>query len=116
MRRLGPEPLTGAQKQRRHRERIKARLAEAKIWREGLQGGGLPGLGDFFKEILADLGATPDEGKALCGNLQPLLRDMREAARQRGERDLASLRAKRRKAGGSLLDRLAAIKSEMAED
>lgn len=118
MRKLGPEPLTGAQKQRRHRDRVKARLAEAEILRAKFQGeaGSLVGLGEFYEAMLREVGATPDESRTLCGDLADLLRDVQDAARQRGEKELAILRARRRKTGASLLARLAAIKPEPAQD
>ncbi len=118
MRKIGPEPLTGAQKQRRHRERVKARLAEAEILRARLQGGveSPVGLIGFYEGALAELGANSDERLALCGDLRELLQDMRDLARRRAEDDLAALRAKRRKAGASLLARLAAIKPEAIQD
>ncbi len=115
MRKLGPQPLTGAEKQRRHRERVKARLAEAKELRAQLDGDLGPnflGLGVFYDSILAELGAAAEEREALTANLESFCEELRDFARQRGEKELAALRARRRRAGGSLLSRLTAMKPE----
>lgn len=118
MRKLGPEPLTGAEKQRRHRAKVKARLAEAEELKARLDGGlgsNFIGLRAFYESILAELGAAPEEREALIGDLEALSGELREFARQRGEKALAALRARRRKGDGGLLSRLAALKPDKAE-
>lgn len=113
MRKLGLKPLTGAEKQRRHREKVKARLAEAERLRQRLGDGAaasLPGLGDFYEAILVELGAGPDERGALGENIDVLRSLVDELVRQRAGRELDELRARRRASRSSLLGRLAADK------
>jgi len=112
MRRLGPEPLSGAEKQRRHRERVKARLAEADRLRArlGASSEKLAGLEEFYRAILMELGAKPEECASLSEDIDGLRAQIGDLARQSAERALEALRAKRRKTRSSLLSRLAAAK------
>jgi hypothetical protein len=73
MRKLGAQPLTGAEKQRRHRERVKARLAEAerlKILLVPGPGQGVRDLPAIYDHILNELGATHEEREALRAEVE----------------------------------------------
>jgi hypothetical protein len=109
MKRLGPQPLTGAEKQRRHRERVKARLAEAERLKSLLSGGEsleLPGIGALYESLLAEAGATADEREALRARLPAAQAEIRAFFKAKAEADLARLREERRKGRSSLLSRL----------
>lgn len=114
MRRLGPLPLTGAEKQRRHRERVKARLAEAErlraLFADG-QGHALPGLSAVYDHILNELGARPDEREALKGQIEAIQTELRAVLEARARNDLEHMRAKQRKRKTGLLARLDGLKS-----
>jgi hypothetical protein len=100
MRRLGPQPLTGAEKQRRHRERIKARLAEAdrlKAIFSQAPGGVAPGLSALYDNILSELGASREEREALAGNAGAILAELRAVLEARAHNDFDNLRAKKPK-------------------
>jgi hypothetical protein len=118
MRRLGPEPLSGAEKQRRHRERVKARLAEADRLkaRFGAPSKDLPGLRVFYQAVLAEFGAKPEECARLSENIELLRAQIGDLARQSAEGALEALRANRRKAGSSLLARLAPAKPDTEQN
>jgi len=108
MRKLGPQPLTGAEKQRRHRERVKARLAEAERLKALLANGPgnvLPGLYTFYDNILAERGATPDERELLHGQLATIQSELRAVLEARAQNDLESLRNRQRKLKASLSPR-----------
>ncbi len=100
MRQIGSRPLTGAEKQRRHRERVKARLAEAERLK-ALLGVGTSefcsGLPAFYDNILADLGATMEERDHLKAEHPAIQREMRTALEARARDDLERARAPARK-------------------
>lgn len=101
MRRLGPQPLTGAEKQRRHRERVKARLAEAERLKALLANGPsnvLQGLSSFYDNILGELGATADERDALKAELPTIQSELRAVLEARAQNDLEWIREKERNA------------------
>jgi hypothetical protein len=101
MRRLGPQPLTGAEKQRRHRERVKARLAEAERLKALLANGPsnvLQGLSSFYDNILGELGATADERDALKAELATIQSELRAVLEARAQNDLEWIREKERNA------------------
>ena len=108
MRRLGDKPLTGAQKQKRHREKVKARLAEAELLkaRESAAPGGIPGLESFYRDLLRELGATPEEENRLAEGAGSFQQDIVAALRKRGHAALDALRRQRTQASSSLLARL----------
>jgi hypothetical protein len=112
MRKLGPTALTGAEKQRRHRERVKARLAEAERLRRLIGGdeGLLPGFAAFYEALLAEAGASPDEREALKDRAAAHQAAMRAAMEPRLCKEIVALRQTRRKHASSLLARLSAIK------
>ncbi len=116
LRRLGETPLTGAEKQKRHRERVKARLAEAAALRAryGGVGGALAGLPDFFAAMLRGQGASEEEVALLCADLAAVEAEAAALLRGAAEKSLETLRARRGKAKSSLLSRLAAM--EAAKD
>ncbi len=119
MRRLGPTPLSGAEKQRRHREKVKARLAEAERLKQQLSGGSagaLAGLLDFYQAVLVEAGASQEERAALGENLDALQAQVGELVRRRAGEALEELRARRRKARSSLLARLTPAKPERDVD
>jgi DNA repair ATPase RecN len=118
MRRLGPEALSGAEKQRRHRERVKTRLAEADRLKARFcaPGDDLPGLRAFYQAVLAELGAKPEECASLSEDIHRLRAQIGELARQSAEAALEALRANRRKARSSLLARLASAKPDAEKD
>jgi hypothetical protein len=109
MRRLGAAPLTGAEKQRRHRERIKARLAEAARLSARLGAGEANETMALYDSILTGLGATDDEREALAGAATGLQAEWRAFLAARAGDDLARLREDRRKRRSSLLARLDAM-------
>ncbi len=100
MRQIGSRPLTGAEKQRRHRERVKARLAEAERLK-ALLGVGTSefcaGLAAFYDNILADLGATMEERDLLNAERPAIQSEMRVALEARARNDLERARATARK-------------------
>lgn len=109
MRKLGLQPLTGAEKQRRHRERVKARLAEADRLKAILAAGPgnvLPGLSAFYDNVLGEIGATPAEREALVAQLPTIQSDLRMFLLARAQTDLEQFRAMMRKRKASLLARL----------
>lgn len=112
MKKLGPTALTGAEKQRRHRERVKARLAEAERLRRLIRGdeGLLPGFAAFYEALLVEAGASPDEREALKDRAAAHQAAMRTAMEPRLCKELDALRQTRRKHASSLLARLSAIK------
>jgi hypothetical protein len=113
MRRLGPQPLTGAEKQRRHRERVKARLAEADrlkaIFSDAPDGAPL-GLSALYDSILSELGASREEREALSGNAGAILAELRAALEARAHNELDNLRAKKPKGKARPMSRLVAAK------
>jgi hypothetical protein len=109
MRRLGPLPLTGAEKQRRHRERVKARLAEAERLKALLgvdQGNIIPGLVVFYDHILAELGAAVEERELLKGEAPNIQNEIRAALEARARHDLQRVRATKRRRESRKLARL----------
>jgi predicted nucleic acid-binding Zn-ribbon protein len=105
--------LTGAEKQKRHREKVKARLAEVEA--EALQAraaqapGEIPGLKRFYEGLLRELGATAEEAKQLSEAVASFQGDLVALLRERGQAALEALRRQRARSGSSLLSRLAAI-------
>ena len=100
MRQIGNRPLTGAEKQRRHRERVKARLAEAerlKALLEDGRGDPLPGLAAFYYNILGELGAAMDERDRLKLELPAIQGEIRAALETRARGDLERARSTARK-------------------
>jgi hypothetical protein len=113
MRKLGPQPLTGAEKQRRHRERVKARLAEAERLKALLvssPGNGLPGLSAVYDHILDELGAAFGERETLRAQVGGIQSELMAVLEARARNDLEHLRAKRHKRKSSLLSSLDTIK------
>lgn len=109
MRKLGASPLTGAEKQRRHRERTKARLAEAERLKSlfaGADGAGFPGLAALYDSLLTSLGASADERAALNAGVEAIAADLHAALAARAGDDLARLREDKRRRRTSLLARL----------
>jgi hypothetical protein len=109
MHKLGASPLTGAEKQRRHRERTKARLAEAdrlKSLVAGDDGAGFPGLSALYNSLLTGLGASADEREALNAGVGAIATDLHAALAARAGEDLAQLREDKRRRRTSLLARL----------
>ncbi|MCW2273539.1 hypothetical protein GJ654_05140 [Rhodoblastus acidophilus] len=104
---MGETPLTGAQKQKRHREKVKARLAEADSLkaREKTSPGDIPGLTGFYRDLLRELGASPEEAEQIAGGAG-FQDDIVALLRKRGKAALAALRRPRKPAGASLLERL----------
>jgi hypothetical protein len=117
MRRLGDKPLTGAEKQKRHREKVKARLAEATALKayalaRDLTSGELAGLRAFYVSLLLELGASAEEAEMLTATLADAQVEIAALLRARGQAALAGLRGRKRKrGGGSLLARLAAAEA-----
>ncbi len=100
MRQIGSLPLTGAEKQRRHRERVKARLAEAERLKALLAVGDsvfCSGLAAFYDHILADLGAATAERDQLSAELPAIQSEVRAALEARARNDLERARAPARK-------------------
>ncbi|MDI9847161.1 hypothetical protein QM467_03685 [Rhodoblastus sp. 17X3] len=109
MRKLGASPLTGAEKQRRHRERTKARLAEAERLKSLFAGedrGAFPGLAALYDSLLTGLGASADEREALAAGVGAVAADLHAALAARAGDDLAQLREDKRWRPTSLLARL----------
>jgi hypothetical protein len=101
MRQIGSRPLTGAEKQRRHRERVKARLAEAERLKALLAVGTgefCSGLPAFYDNILADLGATMEERDLLKAEHPVIQSEIRTALAARARNDLERSRATRKRA------------------
>ncbi|MCW2283085.1 hypothetical protein M2323_000768 [Rhodoblastus acidophilus] len=107
MRRLGERPLTGAQKQKRHRERLKARLAEADSLkaREQAVGGDILAVIAFYRDLLRELGASAQEAEQIAGG-PGFQDDIVALLRLRGQAALDALRRPPPSAGTSLLARL----------
>ena len=100
MRQIGTRPLTGAEKQRRHRERVKARLAEAERLKALLddgRGDPLRSLAVFYDNILGELGAATEERDRLKVELPAIQGEMRAALEARARRDLEKARATARR-------------------
>ncbi len=100
MRQIGSRPLTGAEKQRRHRERVKARLAEAERIKALLthaRSDFLPGLAAFYDNILGELGAATEERNVLKAELPAIEGEMRAALEARARKDLERARVAARK-------------------
>jgi len=114
MRRLGEKPLSGAEKQRRHRERVKARLAEAVALKTRLEAGPgeILGLKTVYESLLRELGASAEEARHLSESAAGVQDDVLAALRQRGEAALQTLRRERARNGSSLLARLAAMQQQ----
>jgi hypothetical protein len=96
MRQIGIRPLTGAEKQRRHRERVKARLAEAERLKALLdhgRGDPLHGLAVFCDNILEELGAATEERDLLKVELPAIQGEIRAALEARARSDLEKARA-----------------------
>ncbi len=96
MRQIGPRPLTGAEKQRRHRERLKVRLAEAerlKALVADATGDGLPGLAAFYDNIVGRLGAAAEERDLLMAELPAIQSELRAGLEARARDDLERARA-----------------------
>jgi F0F1-type ATP synthase membrane subunit b/b' len=111
MRKIGERPLTGAEKQRRHRERVKARLAEAAALKEQLSetlGEDFPSVRVYLGNCFDSMGATPDEKSALQARLDDITVELQDFLRDRAEQALDRLRGERRKARSSLVSRMAA--------
>jgi tRNA A37 threonylcarbamoyltransferase TsaD len=110
---LGEKPLTGAQKQKRHREKVKAKLAEAQALKARADSapGDIPGLKTFYLDLLRELGASAEEAKQICEAAASLQEDIVAALRKRGQAALEALR-RRPQAGSSLLARLAAMQDQ----
>ena len=115
MRRLGETALTGAQKQKRHREKVKARLAEADWLKARAESapGDIPGLKTFYRDLLRELGASTEEAKQLSEAATSFQEDIVASLRKRGQSALEALRRRKRtQTGSSLLARLAAMHDE----
>jgi len=114
MRRLGETPLTGAQNQRRRREKIKAQLVEADVLeaRQSTAAGEIPGLTGFYQNLLRELGASPEESTQICEAAATLQDDIVALLRKRGQAALDALRRQRPPVGSSLLARLAAMQEQ----
>ncbi|MBB4198207.1 hypothetical protein CCR94_12400 [Rhodoblastus sphagnicola] len=114
MRRLGEKPLSGAEKQKRHRERVKARLAEAVALKARAEAapGEIPGLKTFYEGLLRELGGSADEAKQLSQAAASFEEDIVSNLRKRGQAALVALRRQRAKTGSSLLSRLAAMQEQ----
>jgi hypothetical protein len=108
---LGKTPLTGAQKQKRHREKIKARLAEADSLkaREKASKGDIPGLTGVYRQLLRELGASPEEAERIAEDAG-VHDDIVALLRRRGLAALEALRRPATQAGTSLLARLQAAR------
>ena len=139
MRRLGDKPLTGAEKQKRHRERVKARLEEAAALKErflardlehdlgrelaqenlaqenlaqAFGAAGAPaGLSAYYGSLLRELGASAEEAQALTATLADAQGELALLLRARGQAALENWRARKKRCGVSLLARLAAAGS-----
>ena len=114
MRKIGTQPLTGAEKQKRHRERVKARLEEAANMKERLAAAmadEFPGLRDGFAACLAQIGADADETEVLTQDLSVLRAELKVLLGERAQTALENLRAEQRRKRSSLLSRMAAIKT-----
>jgi len=114
MRKLGEKALTGAQKQKRHRERVKARLAEAEALKARMESapGGIPGLKGFYHDLLRELGANAQEAKQLSEAAASFQEDIVVSLRKRGQAALAALRRQGPHPASSLLARLAAMQEQ----
>jgi hypothetical protein len=111
MRKLGTNPLTGAEKQKRHRERVKARLAEAEKLKQRLADVcALPYLLQRCDAVLSELGADAEERAALAGGFEKLDAEISALVRERAGEALGDLRSKGRRGRSSLLARLSAVK------
>ncbi len=113
MRRLGPTALTGAEKQRRHREKVKARLAEAERLKAvfaGADDSDSGAVAALYDSILAERGAELEERDALRSAATAAEAEIRAVLEARAEKDLAALRERRRGRASSLLARLDAIR------
>ncbi len=113
MRRLGHQPLTGAEKQKRHREKVKARLAEAETLKRSFADGGANAL--FYlpqrlDAVLAELGANAEERAALVGRFDDLDAEIFAVIWERAAEALSDLRSKGRRGRSSLLARLSPVK------
>jgi hypothetical protein len=109
MRKLGAQPLTSAEKQRRHRARTKARLAEAERLKRlfaGDDGAGFPGLAALYDSLIAGLGASLEERDALNAGVGSVAADLFAALAARAGDDLARLRDDKLRRRTSLLARL----------
>ncbi|MGO8737701.1 hypothetical protein [Rhodoblastus sp.] len=95
MRQIGPRPLTGAEKQRRHRERVKTRLAEAERLKALLgvdDGEFCSGLAVCYDNVLANIGAAMEERDLLKAELPAIQGEMRAVLEARARNDLDRLR------------------------
>jgi hypothetical protein len=95
MRQIGPRPLTGAEKQRRHRERVKIRLAEAERLKALLADGagdGLAGLAAFYDNILGRLGAVAEERNLLMAEVPAIQCELHATLEARARNDLERMR------------------------
>jgi hypothetical protein len=103
MRRLGITPLTGAEKQKRHRERVKARLAEAEKLKLRLANtSAAPYLLARCSAVLEELGADAEERSALLREFEGFDAEIAALLRARAEVALAHLRSKGRRRGSRL--------------
>jgi hypothetical protein len=103
--------LSGAEKQRRHREKVKARLAEGERLKALLgEGGLLPGFAVFCDALFDELGAAADEREALKSRAAALQAELRGGFEARLRDEIEILRERRRKQASSLLARLGAVK------
>jgi hypothetical protein len=108
-------PLTGAEKQRRHREKVKARLAEAARLCERLAESEADAASGLYDAILAELGASDDEREMLAAGVAAAQAEWRAFLMQRARDDLARLREERRKRRSSLLARLDAVNARRTD-
>jgi redox-regulated HSP33 family molecular chaperone len=114
MRKIGERPLTGAEKQKRHRKRVKERLAEAQTLKDRFTkslSDECPCIGEHFRTYLAKLGAAPEEIELLLGRTHALNEEVKALLRDRAETALDALRSERRRTRNSLLARLSPASS-----
>lgn len=105
----GGATTNGREKQRRHRERVKARLAEAerlKILLAPAPGEGVRDIPAIYDHILNELGATHEEREALRAEIGAIQSELRAVLEARARNDLERIRARQRKRNVSLLPRL----------
>jgi len=114
MRKLGTAPLSGAEKQRRHRDKVKARLAEAARLKDLLDDGA--GFASWYEAALAELEVTAEERAALDLRAGAIEAQLRAALAARLAHELEQARDQRRKKGSSLLARLDSIRPREARD
>jgi hypothetical protein len=102
--------LTGAEKQRRHRERIKARLAEADRLKSLLAQGDSDEavcLGAVYDKMLSEFGATLAERETLKSGFSAVHAELRAVLETRARHDLDHLRGqkvKRKTRAAAVLD------------